>query len=182
MLVEWDIQKGSESCASCRAPFLDRQPYQCLLKLDAETPLREDYCMQCWSLKVAGGPPQTKDDAVWAARYRVAVEVPKEEALPRDHAEIVFRKLLATQQPGSKNILFVLAVMLERKRILKQQKVLREGKKLLVYTHALTQESIVIEDPQIRLTEWGTVQQEVKRALEDELLLLQGGPGLAAAQ
>lgn len=179
-MIEWDVQKGKAQCESCKAAFLDSQPFHCLLRMDGEVLARLDYCQGCWAEETAGAIAGSKEYATWVSRYKIILPAPKEEALKRDHAEIVFRKLLAGGDPSKKNVIFVLAVMLERKKILKQQKVVRNvsengegtGKKTLVYAHAETSESIIIEDPQIRLTEWGQIEKEVKGLLEEELALL----------
>ena len=183
-MIEWDVQKGKAQCDACKVGFLDGQPCHCLLQLDADPLLRQDYCQGCWTKDVANALAGSKEYATWVARYKIIVPVPKEEIVKRDHAEIVFRKLLASGDPSKKNIIFVLAVMLERKKILKQQKVTRNAseesgggeRKNLVYVHADTTESIVIEDPQIRLSEWGRIQKEVKNLLEEELALLSSSP------
>ena len=179
-MIEWDVQKGKARCDACKAGFLDGQPYHCVLRLDADPLLRQDYCQGCWVKEMANVVAVSKEYATWVVRYKIIVPVPKEEIVKRDHAEIVFRKLLATGDPAKKNIIFVLAVMLERKKILKQQKVIRNvpeeigggQRKSLVYVHTDTTESILIEDPQIRLSEWGRIQKEVKNILEEELALI----------
>ncbi len=175
--MEWDVQSGRPQCAGCASNFLDQQPYQSLLRLDDSPLIRADYCLKCWEEKVVTTLSGIKAYATWTGRYKIVIPVPKEEPVKKDHAQTLFRKLLASQDPGKKKLLFVLAVMLERKKILKQQKVERgaaapeseSGKRMLVYLHAETAESILIEDPRIRLIEWSAVQSEVKQMLEEEL-------------
>jgi hypothetical protein len=181
--MEWEVQKSKTQCEGCTSNFLDNQPFNCLLRLQGEASVRNDYCQRCWTQDIAPSLPKGAEVASWAARYRVVVPPPKEEALAKDHAEIVFRKMIESKDPTNKNIIFVLAVMLERKKILKQQKVLKKEptepgattKRILVYSDPRTAESLLIEDPQIRLSQWDKVQKEVKDLLEDELQLLKLG-------
>jgi hypothetical protein len=56
----------------------------------------------------------------------------------------------------------VLAVMLERKRVLKQIKSEQvENGRVLIYEHGATGDVFIVPDPQLRLGELGNVQNEV---------------------
>ncbi len=176
--MEWEVQKGKPQCDGCQGEFLDQQSTHCLLMLGGETLARQDYCSNCWTDKIVPGLVGVKDYATWAGRYKVILPIPKEEVIRKDHAQALFAKLLASGDPSKKNILFVMAVMLERKKILKQQKIVRQesvegspGKKMLVYVHGETGESITIEDPQIPLMHWTRIQKEVTDLLAEELAL-----------
>ena len=175
--MEWDVQKGSPRCAHCGVNFLDQQAFQSLLKLEGESLNRADHCMKCWEDNVVTTLGALKQYATWTGRFKIVLPVPKEEPVKKDHAQTLFSKLLASRDPQKKKLLFDLAVMLERKKVLKQQKVERgasatqeeSDKRMLVYLHAETGESILIEDPQIRLAEWSSVQKEITNMLQEEL-------------
>ena len=67
-------------------------------------------------------------------------------------------------EPGEEhaNIRFILALMLERKRILKPVEVKEEeGTRLHIYLHAKTGEVFVIPDPQLHLDQIEAVQTQV---------------------
>ncbi len=186
--MEWEILKAKPLCESCGITFLDNQAYLCLLKPEGDLWMRSDYCQACWDKAVQPQLSTIKEYAAWTGRFKVVVPVPKTEVVEKDHAQRLFRKLLASGDPTKKNSIFVIAVMLERKKILKQQKVIRnEGissagapARVLVYTHNETSETIFIEDPQIRLPEWNKIQHEVKELLEQEIALLRA-PDVAPA-
>jgi hypothetical protein len=59
--------------------------------------------------------------------------------------------------------IFILAVMLERKKVLVERDVqaLEDGRKLRIYEHRKTNESFLIVDPGLKLAELGQVQEEV---------------------
>jgi hypothetical protein len=67
---------------------------------------------------------------------------------------------------GFVNARYVLAIMLERKRILRQVDVRESGnERVLVYEHARTGEVFLILDPHLSLAGIEPVQQEVYRLL-----------------
>ena len=169
--MEWEILEGKAQCESCAVPFLDQQLYHTLLKLESAPWTRTDYCEGCWQRELASSLSSLKEYAAWAGRFKVeAPPPPKPEAVSRDHAQALFRKLIASQDPSKRNAIFVLAVMLERKKILKQQQIVRkDAGRILIYSHAQTGEVVPVEDPQIRLADWQTIQHEVKNLLDQEL-------------
>jgi hypothetical protein len=62
----------------------------------------------------------------------------------------------------------VLAVMLERKRVLKQIKTEHAGdERLLVYEHTATGDVFIVPDPKLRLDEIENVQNEVSTLLRN---------------
>ena len=66
---------------------------------------------------------------------------------------------------------YVLALMLERKKDLVQREQAddkQSEKKLIVYEHSKTGDTFIIEDPQLSLSEIGTVQEQVSSILEME--------------
>ena len=175
-MVEWEILSGKRHCEACETPFGDQQLYHTLLVLENEPWIRKDYCQTCWERDIAVHLSSTKDYATWTGHFKVIVPVPKTEVVGKDHAQVLFRKLLAAKDPTKLNAIFVLAIMLERRKILKQQKVIRKESlsasprtRILVYTHTETLETIIVEDPQIRLSQWHNIQHEVKELLEQEL-------------
>ena len=60
-------------------------------------------------------------------------------------------------------VVFILAVMLERKKLLKERDVqkMEDGRKLRVYEHKKTGESFLIVDPELKLNALGDVQEQV---------------------
>jgi len=79
---------------------------------------------------------------------------------------------VASSDPSHAAARFILAVMLERKKILKHRDTVREesGAELLVYEHAGSGESFTIPDPHLRLDQLEQVQAEVSELLEPSQL------------
>jgi len=75
----------------------------------------------------------------------------------------MLRQLMESQDPAHLNTRYLLAVMLERKRLLKPQKSPEKG--TLIYEHASTGETFIITDPQLSLDDLVAVQEEVSGLL-----------------
>jgi hypothetical protein len=87
------------------------------------------------------------------------------EPLPRENAEQLFRRLIASESPPA-NACYILAAMLERKRVLKQVKTEQNANgRVLIYEQPTTGDVFVVPDPKLRLDELETVQNEVAELL-----------------
>jgi hypothetical protein len=76
--------------------------------------------------------------------------------------EALLRRLIEEDRPDQINARYVVALMLERKKILKQVDSRSENEgKLLIYEHAKTGEVFFVPDPQLRLDQLDAVQAEV---------------------
>jgi hypothetical protein len=73
---------------------------------------------------------------------------------------------LLSSENAPRNACYVLAAMLERKKILKQVKSEQsENGLVLIYEHAATGDVFIVQDPQLRLDELEAVQDEVAQLL-----------------
>lgn len=162
MTQDWDIKPRAESCATCQAPFVDKHPYQSCLAFGEQGYARQDYCEPCWD----GRPPDPDaSHSAWRGIFR-SPPPPEEEALKKETAESLLRKLIEEQNPARERVIFILAVMLERKKLLIERDVqLQNGATTRVYEHKHSGETFVIQDPHLNLNELGDVQQEVVELL-----------------
>ncbi len=100
----------------------------------------------------------------WKTRYEPLPESAP-EPLAKENAEQLFRRLIASENPPV-NACYVLAAMLERKRILKQIKTeTAEKGRILIYEHGATGDVFIVPDPGLRLDELEHVQNEVAQLL-----------------
>lgn len=85
--------------------------------------------------------------------------------------EVLIKKYLPSENPAHINLCYILAVMLERKKIFihKDSTSKADGKKILVYENNKTEETFLIVDPQLKLAEIHGVQIQVKALLDEEL-------------
>lgn len=163
MNAEWNIRACADHCAACQRPFADRERLLSRLRFTAEGYVREDYCSGCWPTR---NPDGRAEISAWSAVW-VAPAPKAPEPLKKETAESLLRELMENDDPGRRNVIFILAVMLERRRILaeKEIQVQPDGRKIRVYEHRQTGESFVVPDPQLRLREIETVQMEVMELL-----------------
>jgi len=160
-MTEWDIQSRSDACTGCRRPFADKEAYQTLLSMEAAGYTRRDLCGTCFA-----SAPRDGVISYWQGEYKVPAPPPP-EPIQKENAETLLRKLVESTDPSHAATRYILAVMLERKRILKHRDTVRgeNGDELLVYEHARTGESFTLPDPHLRLDQLVQVQQEVTALL-----------------
>ena len=98
-------------------------------------------------------------------------EPPPPEAIQKDNAETLLKKMIEQNNPEHTEACFILAVMLERKRVIKNKDQVRQenGKRMLIYEHAKNGDVLTILDPALKLDELGDVQAKVSELLEHGL-------------
>lgn len=166
---EWNIQSRAHVCETCSQPFADQQPYHTLL-FDEKTALRRsDICEACWQ-------KQTADDAAsragFISHWQGIFETPPPvvDAIQKETAETLLRKLIEQNEPRHAPAAFILAVMLERKRLLKvKEQIKRDGQRIFVYEHPKTGDVFTIADPDLHLDQLEQVQHDVAQLLEHGL-------------
>jgi hypothetical protein len=163
--LEWNIRSCADHCGSCQRKFEDGESLLSSLGFTAEGYQRADYCLIC-AEKRAEEAENTQEISSWTAIWRAPA--PKTaEPLKKETAETLLREMMETEDPSRRNVIFILAVMLERRRILVEREVQLQpdGGKIRLYEHKQTGESFVVPDPQLKLDEIETVQQEVVELL-----------------
>ena len=168
---EWNIQSRAHACQACTQPFADQQHYHTLLLDQGALLCRTDICEPCWQKQSA---ETTRDQAGFISHWQGVYEAPAAqpvEAIQKDTAETILRKLIEQNDPSHAPAAFILAVMLERKRILKvKEQFKREGQRVFVYEHPKTGDIFTIADPNLHLNQLEAVQQDVAHLLEHGLI------------
>ena len=77
------------------------------------------------------------------------------------------RKLVESTDPSHAPARYILAVMLERKKLLKHRDTVTDatGNELLIYEHAQSGESFTVPDPHLRLDQLAEVQEKIAELL-----------------
>ncbi len=165
---EWNIQSRAHACGTCSQPFADKQTYRTMLFEAGKELLRSDICEAC---------AQKNDDArsrpgfisQWNGTYEAPPAQPV-EAIQKDTAETILRKLVEQKDERYGPAAYILAVMLERKRILKiKEQYKRDDQRIFVYEHAKTGDVLTISDPNLHLDQLEQVQHDVAHLLEHGL-------------
>jgi hypothetical protein len=157
---EWAIKHRSDTCTATHRPFAAGEYFYTLLFRDGDGFRREDLSEEAWASRNENIQPFS----FWKTHYAPAPPPPP-EPLAKETAEQLFRRLVSTDNSPA-NACYVLAVMLERKRVLKQIKSEdSENGRVLVYEHGATGDVFIVRDPQLRLDEMENVQNEVAQLL-----------------
>lgn len=157
---EWTIKHRADACAVTNRPFASGEYFYTLLFHDAGGFRREDLSEEAWRNRNENIRPFS----FWKTRYE-PLPPPSPEPLGKETAEQLFRGLLTSENPPA-NACYVLAAMLERKRVLKQIKTEQtERGRILIYEHGVTGDVFIVPDPQLRLDELESVQNEVAQLL-----------------
>lgn len=154
---EWSIQHRAETCAVTGEPFVAGEHFYTLLFREGDGFRRQDLSEAAWEQRNENLQPFS----FWRSRFEPPPATPP-EPLPKENAEELFRRLVAAADHANANACYVLAAMLERKRILKQiEAESRDRGRVLIYEHAKTGDVFVVPDPQLHLDELEDVQKEV---------------------
>jgi len=158
---EWVVKRRADACAATRRPFVTGEYFYTLLFHDADGYRREDLSEEAWQNRNENIQPFS----FWKSRYE-PLPPPSPEPLAKENAEQLFRRLISSETPPASTC-YVLAAMLERKRVLKQIKTEEAANgRVLVYEHGATGDVFIVPDPELRLDELESVQNEVANLLQ----------------
>jgi len=161
MQQDWNIKSRAEACEATQRPFVEGEYFFTSLFLDGEGFRRIDLCEDAWNAR-RSDPSSEPLFSSWRSKFELPAPPPP-EALQRNDAEGMLRTLMESNDPAHTNTRYLLAVMLERKRILRPQP--SPDKSTLLYEHGSTGETFIIEDPGLSLSDLVTVQEEVSAML-----------------
>jgi hypothetical protein len=163
---DWNIQSRAHACQACGKAFVDKQSYHTLLFDEKRDFTRLDICHECWQGQFSQGATERKGFvSYWQGTYEAPVTAP--EPIQKENAESVLRKIIEVQEEKYAAAGFILAVMLERKRILKvKEQLVHEGRRVFIYEHSRTNDVFSIADPNLQLDQLEEVQREVAQLLE----------------
>jgi hypothetical protein len=167
---DWNIQSRAVACEACGRPFADREAFHTLLfDEQSEFLRRSDVCEACWQNQFSDGARERKGFiSHWQGIYEAPV--PAVDAIQKDTAETLLRKLIEQNDPRYAPAGYILAVMLERKRVLKvKEEVVRDGRRVFIYEQSGTGDVFTITDPVLRLDQLEEVQRDVAALLEQGL-------------
>src|ERR1700760_4775322 len=151
---EWSIQSRANRCAVTGVEFQDGDYFYTLLFEDGASLRREDISEAAWKERNDNQQPYS----FWRSKYE-APPPAAPEAIAKQTAEDLLRRYMEETSPQHAAARYLLAAMLERKRLLKEV----ESKKTesgitRIYEHTKTGEVFVIPDPQLRLAQIEQVQ------------------------
>ena len=168
-MIDWNIQSRARACEACGHGFSDKETYHTLLFDERAAFRRIDICQNCWQTQYSEGARERKGFvSYWHGVYEAPT--PRTDPIQKETAESLLRKIIELNDRQYVPAAYILAVMLERKRVLKvKEQVIREDGRVFIYEHPKTGEVFTIVDPNLQLNQLETVQHDVGALLEHGL-------------
>jgi hypothetical protein len=158
MQSDWEIKSRGHVCSHTGREFTEGEFFYTLLFRDGEGFRREDLCEEAWNARNDNVQPFS----FWRSKYEPPAPPPP-EPMAKDDAEGLLRRLVSEQNPAHANAQYILALMLERKRVLRP--VESKDDDILVYEHVQTGETFVLANPHLSFERIPEVQREVSELL-----------------
>jgi hypothetical protein len=164
---DWNIQSRAHACEACAKPFADKQSYHTLLFDEKQDFRRMDICDACWQGQFSQGATDRKGFiSYWQGTYEAPPPAPP-DAIQKENAETLLRKIIELQDEKHAPAAYILAVMLERKRLLKvKEQIVRDGARVFIYEQPKTGDVFTVRDPNLQLDQLDDVQRQVADLLE----------------
>jgi hypothetical protein len=107
---DWNIQSRAHACQSCGKAFADKQAYHTLLSDEKSEFKRIDVCPQCWEQQYNEGASDRKGFVShWQGQYE-APPPRAPEAIQKENAESLLRKIIESNEPKFAATAYILAV------------------------------------------------------------------------
>ena len=163
----WHVRSRSRECAATHRAFAEGEPLVTALYPDPESSgyLRRDLCLEAWNARA--------DDAeqpfsFWQTTFSTPVGSEARDPAAKLSAEALLQRLVVEDEDHTENTRYLLAVMLERQKLLRETDHQRTPHGILrVYEHRKTGEIYLIRDPDIPLAQVEAFQNEVITLLEN---------------
>ncbi|MGJ8696561.1 MAG: hypothetical protein ACSHYF_09600 [Verrucomicrobiaceae bacterium] len=167
MKEPWSIKSRARECAGSGRPFEDEETIHAALFPDPNSSgyLRKDFTIEAWKeLTESNGDEPFSH---WKTVFHAPVAEEKTEDVVKDDPETLLRRLVEEDEEHTENVRYILAVMLERQKLLRETDTQKLPSGVLrVYEHRKTGDVFIIKDPQIPLSDVDKVQNEVRQLLD----------------
>lgn len=157
----WHLRSRSRECAATGAPFNEGESIVTAIFPDSESSgyLRKDFLESSWNER-SGDEEQPFSS--WRTKFQPNLVVEDSRAVTKQSAEELLRSLVEEDQEHTENTRYILAVMLERQKLLRETDTQpTAGGILRIYEHRKTGEVYIVKDPNIPLDQVEKVQAEV---------------------
>ncbi|MFZ5807103.1 MAG: hypothetical protein ACOY3I_07850 [Verrucomicrobiota bacterium] len=157
--MEWNIKERAEQCAVTNKPFEEGEIFYTILFQEAGKLVRQDLCSSAWEQRKTDQPPVS----FWRSAFKPTPIEP--EPIEHNSAEAELRRLLLENSHNNEKLPYLLALLLERKKIFhERERATLNDKKVVIYEHVETQETFVVPRVDIKLDEINALQQELKNS------------------
>jgi len=175
MIQNWHIRSRSHQCSLSGRTFEEGESFYTAIYFDPETSgyMRRDIGLDSWKQELSERQPI----ASWKSVYSPQITEERPEVATKENAMSLLQRFIEEDEQRTENARYILALMLERKRILTPTASKEtESGRMLFYEAKKTGEVFMVRDPELRLDELALLQDEVA------FLLGFGGPAAEAAK
>jgi hypothetical protein len=161
----WHVRNRSRECSITQTPFTEGQPIVTALFPDPESSgyVRKDFCEEAWAQRL------TEDEvpfSSWRTKFLPTLSNDTQPIVTKQSAEDLLKQLVEDDLEHTENTRYILAVMLERQKILRETDTQPTASGILrIYEHRKTGEIFIVKDPNIPLDEVEKIQIEVMELL-----------------
>jgi hypothetical protein len=163
----WHVRSRSRECAATQRPFTDGETIVTALYPDPKSSgyLRRDICLDAWDELPADAE---KTFSFWKTTFTAPTGNETQNPVEKLSAEEILHRLIEEDEDHTENTRYILAVMLERQKLLRETDHQRTPNGILrVYEHRKTGEVYLIRDPDIPLSQVEAFQNDVIILLEN---------------
>jgi len=167
IIEQWHIRSRAHHCAGCGEPFTEGQPIYAAIFPDAHSSgyVRRDFSLAAWN-DLADAPE--KPFSTWRSVYHAPQSEAKPDMVKKESAEELLRRLAEEDEEHTENARYILAIMLERKKLLRETDTQATPNGILrIYEHRRDGDVFIIRDPNIPLDQVESIQQDIIDLLEN---------------
>ena len=157
----WHVRNRSRECSITKKPFTEGQPMVTALFPDPESSgyLRKDFCQDAWKNRDSD---MQAPFSYWRTNFQPTPVNATAPPVTKQTAEDLLTTLVEEDQEHTENTRYILAVMLERQKLLRETDTQpTSGGILRIYEHRKTGEVYIVKDPNIPLSDVEKIQEEV---------------------
>ncbi len=120
--MEWEIKRRSNGCILCNKVFSEEEEYYSALFDESNIFIRKDFCSSCWD--------KGKDEGLFSF-WKTKVPKKDKSSQPVINIDVlldVFMRLEGNDETNQKNLRYVLALYLIRKKVFKLKSLKKQDK------------------------------------------------------
>ena len=167
MKEPWSIKSRARVCAESGIAFQSGEKIRAAIFPDPNSSgyLRKDFTLDAWGNRKKEEEPFS----CWLTTYEPPIVEEKVEDVVDKDPETLLKRFVEDEEEHTENARYILAVMLERKKILRETDTQEIPSGILrIYDHRKSGDVYIIKDPQIPLTDVDRVQEEVRQLLDPD--------------
>jgi hypothetical protein len=166
----WHVRSRGRECTATQRPFVAGEIIITALFPDPESSgyLRRDFSAEGWNAQQQSADAADVPFSFWRTTFSGSSAQESVNPVNKLSAEEILVRLVEEDEEHTENTRYILAVMLERQKLLRETDSQRTASGIVrVYEHRKTGEVFIVKDPDIPLADVEAVQNEVFALLEN---------------